>query len=99
MFENLALDLSMLAFWVTTPCKPIVCHADGVRRLVLRLPTGLLFILRVIYECGELKWNDIDRGKSKNWNKSLSQCHYFHHIYHMDRPEREPEPPRLEAGD
>jgi hypothetical protein len=39
----------------------------------LRLPTGLLFILKVIFEYGELRLNDIDRGKPKNSEKNLSQ--------------------------
>jgi hypothetical protein len=29
----------------------------------LRLQTGLLFILQMIYEHGESQWNDIDKGK------------------------------------
>jgi hypothetical protein len=29
----------------------------------LRPPTSLLFIPQVIYEHGELRWNDVGRGK------------------------------------
>jgi hypothetical protein len=43
--------------------------------------------------------NGIDRGNPKYSEKTLSQCHSVHHKSHMDRPEIEPEPPRLEAGD
>jgi len=28
--------------------------------------------------------NDTDRGNQKYWEKNLSQCHFFHEIYHMD---------------
>jgi hypothetical protein len=46
--------------------------------------TGLLFIPQIIYEYGELRWNDIDRGKSKNSDKNLFQCHFIYHSFHMD---------------
>jgi hypothetical protein len=51
------------------------------------------------YEFEERRWNDIDRGKQKNSEKNLSQCHFVHNISHMDWPGREPGPPRWEAGD
>jgi hypothetical protein len=41
----------------------------------------------------------IDRGKPKNSQKNLSQCHFVHHKSHMDWAGREPGPPRWEAGD
>jgi hypothetical protein len=28
----------------------------------LRQPTGLLFVPQMVYDCGEPRWNDIDRG-------------------------------------
>jgi hypothetical protein len=31
------------------------------------------------YEFGQRRWNDIDRGKQKNSEKILSQCHFSHH--------------------
>jgi hypothetical protein len=40
----------------------------------LRPPTGLLSIPQLIYEYGELRWNDIVRGKPKSSEKTLSQC-------------------------
>jgi hypothetical protein len=51
------------------------------------------------YEFGERRWNDIDRGKPKNAEKNLSQCHSVHHKSHMYWPRREPGPPRWQAGD
>jgi hypothetical protein len=44
----------------------------------------------MIYEYEEPRWNDTDRGKSKNAEKNLSQCHFVHHKSKTDRPEHEP---------
>jgi hypothetical protein len=46
--------------------------------------TDILFIPEMIYENGERRWNDTDRGKQKNSEKNLSQSHYVHHKSHMD---------------
>jgi hypothetical protein len=51
------------------------------------------------YEFGGLRWNYIDRGKPKNSEKNLSQCHFFYHKSHMDWRGRESGHPRWEAGD
>jgi hypothetical protein len=64
---------------------------------LLRL-IDILFIPQMIW-IGARRWNDTDRGKPKNSEKSLSQCHFIHHKFHMDWPGREPRPPRWEAGD
>jgi hypothetical protein len=45
---------------------------------------NILFIPHMIYEYGERRWNDIDRGNPKNSEKILSQCHVVHHRSHMD---------------
>jgi hypothetical protein len=34
----------------------------------------------MIYKYGEPWWNDTERGKPKNSEKNLSQCHFFHYI-------------------
>jgi hypothetical protein len=47
---------------------------------------------------GERRWNDIGKGKRKNSEKNLSQCHFVHKS-HMDWPRREPGTLRLQAGD
>jgi len=60
----------------------------------LRATTGLLFILQMLYECGEPRCNDAGRGNLKNSYRNLSQCHFVHHKFHMDWPGSEVGPPR-----
>jgi hypothetical protein len=45
----------------------------------LQPPSGLLFILQVIYEHVKARWNDIDREKPKKSEEQLSQCHFVHY--------------------
>jgi hypothetical protein len=63
----------------------VVVYIDGVR-LYLRIEvTNGPFVRRqMIYEYGEPWWNDIDRGKLKNSEKSLCQCHFVHHKSNVD---------------
>jgi hypothetical protein len=61
--------------------------------------TDILFISQMIYEYGERRWNDIDRGKPKKSEKNLSQCHFIKHKSHMDWRGREPGNPRWEVGE
>jgi hypothetical protein len=49
---------------------------------------GLLFISQMTYQYGEPRWNDTDREKQNNSNKSLSQCLSVHHKSHMNDRER-----------
>jgi hypothetical protein len=49
-----------------------------------RPTTGLLFIPRVIYKYGHLRWIDIYRRRPKNSKRNLSQCHFFRHNFHPD---------------
>jgi hypothetical protein len=44
----------------------------------------LLFILQMIYEYGEPRLNDVDRGKPKKPEKKLSKCHFLRHKSHMN---------------
>jgi hypothetical protein len=39
----------------------------------------------------ERRWNEIDSGKPKYSEKSLSQCHFVHHKSNIDWPGIEPE--------
>jgi hypothetical protein len=61
--------------------------------------TDIFFISQMIYGYRERRWNDTDRGKAKNSEKNLSQCHSVHHKSHMDWPGREPGTPWWQAGD
>jgi hypothetical protein len=73
-----------------------VIQAKGLRKCFWT--ADLLFIPQVIYDYGEPRWNDTDRGKQKNSEKTLSKCHVFRHKSHMDWPWQEPGPPRWKAG-
>jgi hypothetical protein len=62
-------------------------------------PTDILFIPQMIYECGERRWNDTDKGKPKNSEKNPSQYHFVHYKSHMDWPGRESGTPRWDSDD
>jgi hypothetical protein len=42
----------------------------------------------------EHRWKETDRGKPKYSEKNLSQCQFFHHKSHTDKPGIERGPPR-----
>jgi hypothetical protein len=67
-------------------CHTISAPEDGVGLVPKR---GWLLMLAYyafprLYEFGERRRNDIDRGKPKNSEKNLSQCHSVHHKSHID---------------
>jgi hypothetical protein len=71
----------------------LLLMSTGETLFKLRPSTGLLFIPQIIYACGEPRWIDTDRAEPKNADRNLSQCHFVHHMSHMDWPEREPGSP------
>lgn len=66
-----------MAAIIPTPCKG--CHVSE-----LQPPKNLLFIPQTIYNFGQSWLNDMQRGKPKNLEEYLSQCHLVHHKSHMD---------------
>jgi hypothetical protein len=81
---------------VVTAVKKLLLFMTIWREYVseLRILTALLFPLQMIYEYGESKWNNSDRGKPKNLERTLFQRSFSHHKFHMHRPWRKPGPPR-----
>jgi hypothetical protein len=58
----------------------------------LRPLTGPLSNPPIIWVNMKQRWNDMDRGKPKNSEKNLSECHFVHYKSNMVCPEREPGP-------
>jgi hypothetical protein len=61
-------------------------------------PMGLMIISQVIYKHREPRSNGIDRGKSKNSEINLSQCHSVYHKSNMEWPGHKPGSSRWVAG-
>jgi hypothetical protein len=59
----------------------------------LRPRTGLLLIPQVIYEHGELRYDDTDRIKPNNSDKILPQCHFIDYKSQINWHGNEPGPP------
>jgi hypothetical protein len=59
----------------------------------LRPPTGL-FVFSQWFLSMEPWWNDTGRGRPKNSERNVSQCHFVHHKSQMNWLGREPGPPR-----
>jgi hypothetical protein len=57
---------------------------DGVRLCLQTVVTNGPIVHLPGDEYGEPRWNYIDRGKPKNSEKILLQCHFVHHKIHMD---------------
>jgi hypothetical protein len=66
----------------TCCCCCLFRSGDNVSEL--RPISGVLLVPQIIYGYGELRWNDIDSGKSKNSQKTMFQCHFSHHKHHVD---------------
>jgi hypothetical protein len=47
-------------------------------------PVVKMFILFSFFQVMEHRCNEIVRTKPKYSGKNLSQCHFVHHIFHMD---------------
>jgi hypothetical protein len=45
--------------------------------------SGPIVNSQMIYDCGDTRWNDIDRRKRKKQEKTLSQCNFVHYTSHM----------------
>jgi hypothetical protein len=43
-----------------------------------------MFVSQMINECGEPRWNNVDRGKLKKSEKNLSQYHFIHYKFYID---------------
>jgi hypothetical protein len=63
-------------------------HVNGLKLCLITAAINRHVIrpLDDIYEYGETWWNDIDRGKPKNSERNLFQCHFFHHESDMTDP-------------
>jgi hypothetical protein len=46
--------------------------------------SGPIVVPKMLYMSMEPRWNDIDKGKLKNSEKNLFQCHFVHHKSQMD---------------
>jgi hypothetical protein len=72
----------------------VVVHVDGVRQGLWTAATNGPIVHPWYIEYGQPWRNDTDRGKPRNSDKNLSQCHSVHHKSHMDWPGCESGSPR-----
>jgi hypothetical protein len=75
-------NATLLGLPTIQPCPPPHTPEGGVGQTQEWMPAFMLAFPRW-YEFGERRWNDtdIDKGKPKNSEKNLSQCHFFHHKF------------------
>jgi hypothetical protein len=90
-FVSSTLNLFVFLRWKIRVSHPYKTNSNIVILYIL------IFIVFYVGYKRTVEWY-IDREKQKNSEKTLSQCHFFHHKSHMDRPGREPGPPQWEAG-
>jgi hypothetical protein len=71
----------------------VLVHVD-VMRIYFRNAAiiGPFIHPQMIYECGEPRWNDIDRVNSKS-EKNLPKYQFVHYKPHMELSELESRPP------
>jgi hypothetical protein len=87
-----------ISFYLRAPQQMLRTHhsLDGLLCKPVRKMMKFFFCFFILMEH---LWNEIDRGKPKYSERTLSQCHFVHHKSHKDWPGIKPGPPRWEAGD
>ena len=85
----------MVWWWLNKEAKPVTCNS-----CCCCLLTVVLYVCIWCVNNGKLPkqvnkempvwWNDYDRVQPKYWERSLSQCHFVHRKFHIDRPGIEP---------
>jgi hypothetical protein len=81
----------------------VYCYCCDGARLCLcgtgPLAGPLSILQMIIWKNIEQQWNDTNRGKPKDSEINLSQCHFVHQKSNMDWPKREPGTPRWNSDD
>ena len=80
-------------FFIEGPRSRCYGRNAAFKRKIMKMIMRFFFRFSILMKH---RWNEIDRGKPKNSEKNLFQCHFVYHKSHMDRPGIEPGPPRWE---